>query len=103
MPIIKDLVDEEKKTEEIIKEAEDRAKEIVNRAKRKADEFIRDAVNDVKVVKDLTDRRESEIAIKKEAVVKEYSEKVEEIETACKRNFGEAVDFILNHILGETA
>ena len=103
MPIIKDLVEEEKKTEETIKEAEDRAKEIVNTAKRKADDLIRDTENDVKVVKDLTDRRESEIAIKKETVIKEYSKKVEEIETACKRNFGEAADFILNHILGETA
>jgi vacuolar-type H+-ATPase subunit H len=103
MPIIKDLVDEEKKTEEIIKEAEDRAKEIVNTAKKKADELIRDGENEVNGVKDLTDRRESEIAIKKETVVKDYSEKLEEIETACKRNFDEAVDFILNYILSEIA
>ncbi|MGD0330129.1 MAG: V-type ATPase subunit subunit G family protein [Nitrososphaeria archaeon] len=103
MPIIKDLVDEEKKTEETIKEAEDRAKEIVNTAKKKANQLIREAENEVNVVKDLTDRRESEIAIKKEAVVKAYSEKVEEIETSCERNFGEAVDFILNYILGEIA
>jgi len=103
MPIIKDLIDEEKKTEEIIKEAEDRAEEVVNTAKKKADELIRNAENEVNVLKDLTDRRELEIVIKKETVVKEYSEKLEEIETACKRNFGEAVDFILNYILGEIA
>ena len=42
----------------------------------------------------------SEIAKKKEAVLKEYDDETKRIESLCKKNFEEAVNFVIDDILG---
>ncbi|MEM3832168.1 MAG: V-type ATPase subunit subunit G family protein [Thermoprotei archaeon] len=100
MSVIKELIEEEKNAEKIIKDAEAKANEIILHARKNAEKIIKTAENDESIIKDLVTRKEAEIAEKKSAILKKYEKEAQEIEDSCKKNFEEAVKFVLNNILG---
>ena len=100
MSTIKDLIDEEKKIELIIKEAEDRSKRMIDDAKRKAEDLIRNAQNNESVVRDVISVREKDMSTKKELVFREFEEEANRVENLCNKNFERAIDFVMDKVLG---
>ncbi len=99
MSAIKELIEEEKNAEKIIRDAEEKANQLLLNAKKKADEIIRNAENDESAIKDLITRKESEIMEKRNNILKNYENEAREIEYICRKNFEEAVKFVINSIL----
>lgn len=100
MSVIKELIEEEKNAEKIIREAEEKANQLISNAKRNAEILIKNAENDESIIKDLVARKESEIIEKKNAILKQYDEEAQRLENICKKNFKDAVEFVVNSVLG---
>ncbi|MGQ9780727.1 MAG: hypothetical protein ACUVQ8_00515 [Nitrososphaeria archaeon] len=100
MSTIKDLVDEEKKVRLIINEAENRAKIIIDNTRRKVKELIKSAESDESAVAKVIVEGETDIANKKEAILKESDGEAERIEYLCKKNLKEAIEFVIDSVLG---
>jgi len=100
MSVIRELIEVEKNAERIIKDAEEKANQMVSNARRNAEMIIKNAESDDSIIKDLIAHKEAEITEKKNAILRKYDEEAQKIEDACKKNFEEAVRFVLNSILG---
>jgi vacuolar-type H+-ATPase subunit H len=100
MSAIKELIEEEKNAEKIIKDAEEKANQLLLNTKKKADEIIKNAENDDSVIKELILRKEQEIIEKRNNILKNYDNEAEEIENICKKNFEYAVKFVIDSVLG---
>lgn len=100
MSSIKDLIDEEKEAEGLLKGSEQQAEAILKEAKAKAGDLIRRAQSDDALVKELTERNRGAIAAMQAKIQGECQAKATETERLCKKNLDAAVKVIVEGVEG---
>lgn len=100
MSSIKDLLQEEKDAESIIKNAEQQAEATLRDAKAKAAELIRRAQSDDALVKELAERNKAKIAALQAVILGECQTRAAEIENHCKENLNAAIELVVDSVTG---
>ncbi len=102
MPIsisqLKEIIEEERRLEEIVRNAEKEAEKILEEAKRKAGEIMRKAESE----EDITMAEEAErIEEEKRKLREEFELKIAEIRNAAMKKMETAINTIMSSVLGE--
>ena len=99
MSSIKNLLQEEKDAEALVKNAQSQAEQVVREARIKARELVKNAENDGARVKQLTELYEARISDQRARLQKECRTEADKIDTLCKKNFDDAVKLIVENVL----
>lgn len=100
MSSIKDLLQEEKDAEGVLKEAEQRAAALAAEARARAAEIIGKARGDDALVKELTARSEERIAAQRKRILEECEARAAEAEARYGRNVEAAASLVYEGIVG---
>ncbi len=100
MSSIKDLLEEEKEAEGLLKNAVQQAEAILRDAKTKAGERIRTAQSDDVLIKELTERNKERISALQAKILSECQAKAAETERLCRKNLEAAVKLVVDNVGG---
>ena len=100
MSSIKDLLQEEKDAEAILKTAQQQAEATLRDAKVRAAELIRSAQSDDALVKELTQRNREKISALQGRIASECQARAADTESLCKKNLQAAVRLVVNDVIG---
>ena len=96
---IKNLVTQEKESEEKLRKAEEKANGLLEQSKEKARKILQEAENP-EYYDDIFKARLKEIEEKKKVMQREIDEKVEEIRKIANKNLEKTVSIIVKRVLG---
>lgn len=102
MPIsisqLKEIIEEERRVEELVRNAEKEAERILEEAKRKAEEIMRKAESE----EDIAMAEEAErIEEKKRKLKEEFELKIAEIRNMAMKKMDIAINTVISNVLGE--
>jgi vacuolar-type H+-ATPase subunit H len=97
---IKDLLDEEKEAEGLLKDSEQKADAIVRDARTKASDLIGKAQSDDVLVRELTERNKERISVIQAEIQSKCDARAAETEMLCQRNLEAAVELVVDNVLG---
>jgi V/A-type H+/Na+-transporting ATPase subunit G/H len=97
---IKDLLSEEKSSEELVKNAERQAEDIVREARSKARELLKKAESDDARLNELKEQYQSRISNSKSKILEECKADAAQSEKTYQSNFDSAVKIIVERVLG---
>jgi len=100
MSSIKDLLEEEKEAEGLLKSAEQQAEAILRDARARAAETVRRAQSDETLVKELTERNRERISALQAEILGECKTRAAETERLCRENLEAAVRLVVDSVTG---
>ena len=100
MSSIKDLLQEERDAEALVKEAERKAEALVQEAKRKAADAIRKAQSDEVQVNELSLASKERSARLRKRIAEECDQRAAETEQSCNANLRVTTKLIVDTVLG---
>lgn len=100
MSSIKDLLNQEKEAEGLLKDADQKAEAVLREAKAKASDMIRRAQSDDALVRELTERNKAKIAEIRASVLSECEARAAQTEGLCRKNLEAAVRVVVNDVRG---
>ena len=96
---IVDLIEEEKRAEKTLEDANVKAKKIVEDAKKMAGEIVEKAMRET-YFQDFIDKRMSEIDEKKRTMMKQFEKECVNLAKKAEANLSKVADFVLERVLG---
>lgn len=100
MSSIKDLLQEEKDAESLVKEAERKAEALVQDARRKAADSIRRAQSEDAQLKELSRASQERVARLRARIAEECDTRAAETDKSCRANLKAATKLIVDTVLG---